>query len=134
MTKLCPRCKEPRLIEWFGERNAPYAICLSCRVELNGEKSIKRQEKALSPQCVVCSALIFADHQICIKCENGIKAFDSSAKLLSRAAAFVGGNLRSAKQKVPKIRKKKRRLEKLVQQQRRDATDRNMRFEHSVNK
>lgn len=139
-SKLCPRCKEERLIDWFGDRKAPYAICLSCRVELNGERKTKQQEKRVlkfRANCAICSSpLLPNSSEICRRCEQGIAAFDSSPKMLGRAASFVAGTLRKPiRQRKPKrIKARNQRLQKLIQDQRRDREDARLRFEHAISR
>lgn len=136
-TRICPRCKEPRLVDWFGDRKAPYAICLSCRVEVNGKQKTQKQEKNQIPfraNCAICNSAILGQNEICAKCEDGIKAFDSSTKLLGRAASYVGRNLRGKKRKARKFKQRNSKLQKLIQAQRRDANDNYMRFEHAITK
>ncbi len=132
-TKECPRCNELRLVEWFGEVNAPYAICLACRVEINGPQKSK-QEKKFSQNCAICNASISRQNEICANCENGIKAFQNSVKLLGRATAYVGRNLRGKQRKPKKFKQRNNKLQKLIKSQRDDARDNYLRFDHALNK
>lgn len=140
-TKWCPRCKEQRMVEWFGDPKQPYAICLSCRVEMNGEKKRDRQQKAvqqahvrLSQNCAICcSALLAQNHDICSRCDSALKILNTP-KLLGRAAAFVSGRLRISKHKPKKFKQRSHRLYNLIHAQQRDANDRELRFEHAVSK
>lgn len=139
-TKECPRCNQERLKEWFGDPKAPYAICLSCRVELNGEEKTKRQVKEQTKfrvDCAICAApLLVNSANICAKCENGIRIFNSSPKMLGRAASFVAGTLRKPiRQRKPKrIKLRNERLQKLIRDQKRDRENTRLRFEHAISK
>lgn len=136
MTKECPRCNNPRLIEWFGDPKAPYAICLACRVEINGEEKTAKQEKRrqrFSPNCAICESVI-SGGEICNRCENGIKAFNSSVKTLGRAASYLGRNLRGRKPKRRKFKQQNNKLQRLIKSQRADARDNHVRFEHAISK
>ena len=136
-TKRCPRCKEDRMKEWFGDPKAPYAICLSCRVELNGEKKKKTPRlKKSGANCAICERALLQIAELCSQCEAGLNAFQNSARLLGRAASFVSGKLRKPKKK-HKIRRFKARnskLQELIRQQRIDDRERGLRFEHAVNR
>lgn len=135
-TKFCTRCKEQRLKEWFGDPKAPYAICLSCRVELNGQRATEKQERRAlksSPNCAICwQVLLGPPHEICNQCEAGLRIFNNSPKLLGRAASFVTGRLRKSRKKPKKIKVRNHRLQKLIQNQRADARDNYIRFEHAI--
>lgn len=136
-TKFCPRCKEERLKEWFGDPNAPYAICLSCRVEVNGEEKTAKQENRrirFSQNCAICEAVILdRNAELCEKCGRGIQCFGGSVKMLGRAASYQGRNLRGKKSKKFKRSKtKNRKLQALVKAQSDDARDNYIRFEHAI--
>lgn len=139
-TKFCPRCKEQRMTEWFGERHAPYAICLSCRVEVNGERKTEKQERRFDKfrqNCAICNqVLLGAPRKVCEQCETGLRAFNHNPALLGRATAFVGGNLRQPKKAHKKKRLKVRnnRLHDLIRQQAIDDKERGIRFEHAISK
>jgi len=137
-SKECPRCNQDRLIEWFGDPKAPYAICLSCRVEVNGQKATEKQERRglkFSRNCAICSqVLLGSSGEICRQCESGLKVFNHNAKLLGRATSYVSGKLRQPKKKFKKFKRKNRQLQQLVKEQRRDARDNYIRFEHAVSK
>jgi|SRR6185369_10513550 len=137
-THFCPRCKEDRLKEWFGDPKAPYAICLSCRVEVNGERKKKPAEvKIRRANCAICGRLLDESNQdLCLKCEIGLNSFDRNPKLLARGNAYLLGNLRkpSKKEHHKKRRIRNERLQKLISQQARDDKERGLRFEHAISK
>lgn len=130
----CPRCNEVRLGEWFGDPKAPYAICLSCRVELNGEKVKPKPKRMFSRNCAICTKALETAGEICLKCEGGLKAFDGSAKRVARAASFLSGHLRRSKKKFRKVKRQNRKLNELVRQQKADQRDNRLRFEHALSK
>lgn len=135
VTKLCPRCKQDRLKEWFGDPKAPYAICLSCRVEVNGERATEKQERKVlkfSQNCAICNQVLGAPADICNRCESGLRAFNNSTRLLGRAASFLSGKLRRPKKRYKKFKARNRKLGELVKQQRADARDNYIRFEHAI--
>jgi RNA polymerase subunit RPABC4/transcription elongation factor Spt4 len=137
-THFCPRCKQDRLKEWFGDPKAPYAICLSCRVELNGER--KKEAVAVKlrrANCAICARLLDErDRDLCIRCEAGLNSFDRNHKLLARGAAYLIGNLRKPGKKEhrkrPRARNKK--LQRLISEQAQDDKERGLRFEHAISK
>lgn len=134
--KWCPRCKQDRMIEWFGEPQAPYAICLACRVELNGEEKTKRQEhirQRFVKLCPVCDVALPSNEELCDRCTVAARIWNS-ARLLGRAQAFITGNLRHPRKQPKKHKRKNQRLRELVESQRQDGRDRNIRFDHAVNK
>lgn len=137
-SKLCPRCKEQRLVEWFGERKAPYAICLSCRVEVNGQRSTEKQEKRalqFRRNCAICDQVLLGPPaEICRQCAAGLQAFNNSPKLVGRASSYISGKLRRPKKQPKKFKVRNRQLQKLVQNQRADARDNYFRFEHAISK
>lgn len=113
----CPRCNNVRPKEWFGDPKAPYAICLSCRVEVNGERKQEKQQKQrlkFSPNCVICDEQILAGFEICANCQRGIELFKNSTKLLGRATSYVGRNLRGKKRKFKKFRPRNNKLQELI--------------------
>lgn len=138
VSKLCPRCKEERLKEWFGDPKAPYAICLSCRVEVNGERKTEKQEKRelrFSRNCAICSQVILgAPAEICRQCDSGLRIFNNSPKLLGRAASFLSGKLRRPKKKPKKFKIRNRKLGELIGSQKADERDNRIRFEHAIAK
>lgn len=122
--------------EWFGDSEAPYAICLSCRVEVNGERKKRVAEvKIRRANCAICTrSLDEHDQDLCIRCEAGLKLFDRNHKLLARGAAYLIGNLRkpSKKEHRKKRRVRNEKLHRLISQQARDDKERGLRFEHAV--
>lgn len=123
--------------EWFGDPKAPYAICLSCRVEVNGEKKQKSSELRIKrANCAVCARLLDEhDQDLCIKCEAGLSYFQRNHKLLARASAYLVGGLRKPKkQHVKKRRRRNERLQKLISEQARDDRERGLRFERAISK
>jgi len=139
-TQFCTRCKEQRLKEWFGDPKAPYAICLSCRVELNGERKKEKKQKRdikFSRNCAICTqVLLGAPAEICSQCEEGLKVFNHSPKMLGRAASFLTGKLRQPTKKHKKTRLKIRnsKLHELIRRQAIDDRERGLRFEHAISK
>lgn len=136
-THFCPRCKQERLKAWFGDPKAPYAICLSCRVEVNGEKKQKAAEVLIKrASCAICARLLDEhDHDLCVRCEAGLNHFQRSHKLLARAASYLLGNLRKPKKRHVKGRRRRNeKLQQLIQEQARDDTERGLRFEHAISK
>jgi hypothetical protein len=124
--------------EWFGDPKAPYAICLSCRVEINGEKKkVAAEVKIKRANCAICAFSLFRrEVDLCSKCEAGLRAFDNSPKLLGRAASYAGGKLRRPRKSGKRQRLKVRnvRLQKLIRDQHRDDSERGLRFEHAISK
>ena len=134
-THFCPRCKEERLKEWFGNPKAPYAICLSCRVEVNGEKKTNTPKVRIKrAECAICAkGLSERDIDLCLKCEAGVDSFDRSPKLLGRAASYAAGQLRKPKkQHIKRRRAKNERLHRLIKEQARDDRERGLRFEYAI--
>lgn len=131
-SKLCPRCKEPRLKEWFGDPKAPYAICLSCRVELNGPNARSTRGMKLSHNCAICEKALLEKEklgELCNRCQAGIEIFKTT-RLLGRAASFVAGKLRKPKrQKSKRLKRRNHQLQELIRQQNRDDKERGLRFE-----
>lgn len=135
-TRLCPRCKEPRMIEWFGDPKAPYAICYKCRAEVRAErKAEQEQERYINNKCVICGDIhaSFAT-EICSTCHRGIEAFQRSAKLLSRAASFVNKSLRRPHKQAKKFKRQNKQVRELIQSQRADARETRLRFERAIEK
>lgn len=135
---FCPRCKQDRMEEWFGDPKAPYAICLSCRVEVNGEKKTKTAKVRIKrAECAICTKRLSEhDLDLCIKCEAGVNSFEKSPKLLGRAASYCSGQLRKPhkKQHIKRQRIKNEKLRRLISQQARDDRERGLRFEHAISK
>lgn len=135
----CPRCNQVRLAEWFGDPKAPYAICLSCRVEVNGEKKTAKQERrslSFRPNCAICSQVLLGEpREICSQCEQGLRIFNNSYKMVARAASYLTGKLRHPRKQKQKKRKiTNLKLQKLIGQQKADARDMRVRFEHAIYK
>lgn len=125
------------MIEWFGDPRQPYAICLSCRVEVNGEEKAAKQQRRIersSPNCLICEAVvIFKDDDICERCIDALNHL-STTKLLGRAQQYTAGKIRKPARKSKKLKRKNHRLFELVNAQRTDAKDRNLRFERAIEK
>lgn len=139
-TKFCPRCKQDRMTEWFGDPKAPYAICLSCRVELNGKPKTKAPDNSannFNRNCAICSQILLgAHHKICEQCEDGLRMFNNNPKLVARAASYLSGQLRQPvrNQKKKRVKARNQQLMELVNRQRADARDAALRFEHAISK
>lgn len=133
-SKLCPRCKEQRLKEWFGDPKAPYAICLSCRVELNGPNARSTRGMKFSRNCAICEKPLFEQEklgELCERCQLGIEIFKTT-RLLGRAASFVAGKLRRPKRPRKRLKARNQKLQTLIRQQNRDDKERGLRFEHAI--
>lgn len=134
-TRECPRCNEERLVEWFGDKDAPYAICLSCRVEINGPKKTKQGDSVqFRANCAICNSAILGRNEICDRCKRGIELFEGSVKLLGRATSYQGRHLRGKKRKSKKFKPRNSKLQRLIKSQRDDARDNHLRFEHAISK
>lgn len=136
-TKECPRCNEERMIEWFGDPKAPYAICLSCRVEINGEKAKgkAKRPKLVGRNCAICETpLLSKIGDICAKCDSGLQAFGFSQRVVGRAASYVSGKLCRCRRKPKKLKQRNHKLRELIKSQRKDARDQRTRFEHAIYK
>jgi hypothetical protein len=135
-SRECPRCNEQRLIEWFGDPKAPYAICLRCRIEVNGETKQKKVVKQRSRNCAICSQVLLGAtrEETCDQCEAGLRIFNHSHVLLGRAASYVGGTLRKPKKQRRRFKVRNQKLGELIKQQRRDDKERGLRFDHAITK
>lgn len=88
----------------------------------------------MSEACLICKAeAVYGD--LCKDCWLGLKCFGRSVKLLGRATAYLSrkGNLRTKFERRAK-RHRTSQIEKLKREQWRDDHDREMRFDHAVNK
>lgn len=138
-TKFCPRCKEQRLKDWFGDPKAPYAICLSCRIEVKAEeKTQKQQAQAIAPKlrnCAICDRTLFQSAgDICGNCQELLKLANNSVKILGRAASYISGKLRRPSGKHKRFKHRNTKLGKLIHQQYIDDKERGLRFEHAISK
>lgn len=85
-------------------------------------------------RCLICKdEAVYGD--LCKECWLGLKCFHGETKLLGRAISYLSGK-KSLRTKNDRrgLRKRNSKLARLIQEQRADAHDRNIRFEHAINK
>lgn len=83
-------------------------------------------------RCLICrSEAVYGD--LCKDCWLGLKSFNRNTKLLGRAISYLGKKhkLRSKNERRG-LRKRVSQLSRLINQQRADASDRSIRFEHVI--
>lgn len=83
-------------------------------------------------RCLICNKESeYGD--LCKECWVGLKCFHRNVKLLGRAVTYLGGKrkLRTKKQRRG-LRKRESELSRLINAQKADAGDRNIRFENAI--
>lgn len=86
-------------------------------------------------KCLICRAEAeYGD--LCKSCWLGLKMFQRNTKLLGRAIAYLGPVKRKLKTKRQRraAMHETSELKKLIESQRRDENDRNLRFEQAIEK
>lgn len=84
--------------------------------------------------CLICKkAAQYGD--LCKDCWLGLKLFQHSPKLLGRANSYLNhkNKLRTKKERRG-VRKRDSELSRLIRQQKADARDTRVRFEHAISK
>lgn len=84
-------------------------------------------------RCLICNKeSVYGD--LCKGCWLGLKCFERNCKLLARAITYLGPKrkLRTKRQR-RESRKRSAEISRLVEQQRTDANDRTICFDHALN-
>lgn len=85
--------------------------------------------------CLICKLeAIYGD--LCKDCWLGLKMFKRDVRLLGRAISYLGPTKRQLRTKRERrvSRKRIKELERLSLAQQQDRTDREIRFDHAINK
>lgn len=85
-------------------------------------------------RCLICkNEAVYGD--LCKECWLGLKCFHHNPKLVGRANSYLANKhkLRTKKERRG-LRKHESQLSRLIREQRKDANDRRVRFEHAVSK
>lgn len=83
--------------------------------------------------CLICrNEAVYGD--LCKDCWVGLARFKRDTKLLGRAISYLGSRKKTLRTKRDrrKLRKHHVEVKQLVEQQRADANDREIRFEHAI--
>ena len=84
-------------------------------------------------RCLICrDEAVYGD--LCKECWLGLKCFQRNPKLLGRAVAYCSPGKHKQTLRPKKAVRQSRKLQKLVNDQQKDAHDRIIRFEHAVDK
>ncbi len=82
-------------------------------------------------KCLICGIeAVYGD--LCKDCWIGLKCFQRNTKLLGRAVAYCANGKHKKTLRPKKTARLSRKLKKLVDEQRKDAHDRIIRFERAV--